>query len=69
MNSFFNRLFLADFWKGMLLTFRTQNPKLYGAFLAGLKDATDFINADKKRAAEIYADLTKASPDNPRLSE
>ena len=27
MNSFFSRLFLADFWKGMLLTFRTQNPK------------------------------------------
>ena len=27
MNSFFERLFLADFWKGMLLTFRTQNPK------------------------------------------
>jgi NADH-quinone oxidoreductase subunit I len=27
MNSFFSRLFLADFWKGMILTFRTQNPK------------------------------------------
>ena len=27
MNSFLSRLFLADFWKGMLLTFRTQNPK------------------------------------------
>ncbi len=27
MNSFFKRLFLADFWKGMILTFRTQNPK------------------------------------------
>ena len=40
--------------------FRTQNPKLYAAFLAGLKDATDFINADKKRAAEIYL---KASGD------
>jgi NADH-quinone oxidoreductase subunit I len=27
MNSFLRRLFLADFWKGLLLTFRTQNPK------------------------------------------
>src|SRR5258708_19583333 len=27
MNSFFKRLFLQDFWKGMILTFRTQNPK------------------------------------------
>jgi len=27
MNSFFRRLFLVDFWKGMILTFRTQNPK------------------------------------------
>jgi len=27
MNSFFKRLFLADFWKGLSLTFRTQNPK------------------------------------------
>jgi NitT/TauT family transport system substrate-binding protein len=40
--------------------FRTQNPKLYGAFLAALKEATEFINADKKRAAEIYL---KASGD------
>ena len=38
--------------------FRTQNPKLYGAFLAALKDATDFINADKKRAAAIYLKVT-----------
>jgi NADH-quinone oxidoreductase subunit I len=27
MNSFLRRLFLADFWKGLILTFRTQNPK------------------------------------------
>jgi NitT/TauT family transport system substrate-binding protein len=39
--------------------FRTENPKLYGAFLAGLREATDFINADKKRAAEIYLKVTK----------
>ena len=34
--------------------FRTQNPKLYGAFLAALREATDFINTDKRRAAEVY---------------
>jgi NitT/TauT family transport system substrate-binding protein len=34
--------------------FRTQNPKLYAAFLSALKEATDFINADKRRAAEVY---------------
>jgi len=27
MNAFLSRLFLADFWKGLLLTFRTQNPQ------------------------------------------
>src|SRR5262249_28892515 len=32
--------------------FRSQNPKLYGVFLAALKEATEFINADKRRAAE-----------------
>jgi NitT/TauT family transport system substrate-binding protein len=39
--------------------FRTANPKLYGAFRAALKEATDFINADKKRAAEIYLKVSR----------
>jgi len=39
--------------------FRRENPKLHGAFLAALKEATDFINADKRRAAEIYLKITK----------
>jgi sulfonate transport system substrate-binding protein len=39
--------------------FRRDNPKLYGAFLAALKEATDFINADKRRAAEIYLKVSK----------
>jgi len=39
--------------------FRRDNPKLYGAFLAALKEATDFINADKRRAAEVYLKVTK----------
>src|SRR3954447_22469315 len=34
--------------------FRTANPKSYQAVLGALKEATDFINADKRRAAEIY---------------
>jgi len=34
--------------------FRTANPKSYQAVLNALKEATDFINADKRRAAEIY---------------
>jgi NitT/TauT family transport system substrate-binding protein len=34
--------------------FRDENPKTYKAVFAALKEATDAINADKKRAAEIY---------------
>jgi NitT/TauT family transport system substrate-binding protein len=38
--------------------FRRENPKLYGAFLAALGEATDDINADKARAAEVYLKVT-----------
>jgi NitT/TauT family transport system substrate-binding protein len=34
--------------------FRDENPKTYKAVLDALKEATDAINADKKRAAEVY---------------
>lgn len=34
--------------------FREQNPKSYAAFVAAFKEATDFVNADKRRAAGIY---------------
>ena len=34
--------------------FRTDNPKLFAAFVAGMKEATDIINADKRKGAEIY---------------
>jgi NitT/TauT family transport system substrate-binding protein len=34
--------------------FREENPKSYRAVVAALREATDAINADKKRAAEIY---------------
>jgi NitT/TauT family transport system substrate-binding protein len=35
--------------------FRDENPKTYQAVLAALKEATDSINANKRRAAEIYS--------------
>jgi NitT/TauT family transport system substrate-binding protein len=35
--------------------FRRENPKTYKAVLEAMKEATDAINADKKRAAEIYS--------------
>ena len=34
--------------------FRDENPKTYRAVVDALKEATDAINADKKRAAEVY---------------
>lgn len=34
--------------------FRNENPKSYKAVVDALKEATDAINADKKRAAEVY---------------
>lgn len=39
--------------------FHDANPKAYGVFLAALKDAEAFINADKNRAAEIYVKTAK----------
>ena len=38
--------------------FRSGNPKLYAAFMAALKEATDFINADKRKGTEIYLKVT-----------
>jgi NitT/TauT family transport system substrate-binding protein len=46
--------------------FRTENPKLYAAFVAGMKEATGIINADKRKGAEIYLKVTgeKSSVDD-----
>jgi len=33
---------------------RSDNPKVFAAVLGAMEEATDFINADKRRAAEIY---------------
>lgn len=40
--------------------FRTENPKAYGAFLAGLKEAIDKINADKKAYAKMFVETQKS---------
>src|ERR1044071_8647854 len=34
--------------------FKADNPKLFAAFVAGMKEATDLITADKRKGAEIY---------------
>jgi len=39
--------------------FRTDNPKLYAAFVAALDEATATINRDKRAAAETYLRLSK----------
>jgi NitT/TauT family transport system substrate-binding protein len=39
--------------------FRSENPKLYGAFLSALKEATETVSKDKEAAAETYLRLTK----------
>lgn len=38
--------------------FRNANPKTYAAFYAALQEAERMINADKRRAAEIYLKVT-----------
>ena len=39
--------------------FYTENPRLYAVFLKSLEEATQYINADKRGAAEIYLRMTK----------
>ena len=39
--------------------FRSENPKLYAATLAALNEAMDWTNADKRRAAKLYIEMTK----------
>ena len=39
--------------------FQQANPKAYAAFLAAMQEATEFINKDKRAAAEIYIKATK----------
>lgn len=47
--------------------FRDANPKVYGAFFAGLKEAIETINKDKRTAAKTYLEMandTKNSVDD-----
>jgi NitT/TauT family transport system substrate-binding protein len=39
--------------------FRTENPKLYDAFVKALDEATAMINGDRKAAAEAYLRISK----------
>lgn len=39
--------------------FRTENPKLYKAFLDALKEATDIVSNNKQLAAETYLKISK----------
>jgi NitT/TauT family transport system substrate-binding protein len=43
----------------MQTTFHDGNPKLVGAILAAMKEATAWIKADKRAAAEAYLRVTK----------
>jgi NitT/TauT family transport system substrate-binding protein len=39
--------------------FYSENPRLYAVFMKSLAEATEFINRDKRGAAEIYIKMTK----------
>jgi NitT/TauT family transport system substrate-binding protein len=55
----FNIIATTAKWRG-------ENPKLYAAFIAAMKEATDLINADKRKGAEIYL---KVSGDKTPIDE
>jgi NitT/TauT family transport system substrate-binding protein len=40
--------------------FHDANPKLYGALIAALKEATEIINADKRAAAALWIEDSKS---------
>jgi NitT/TauT family transport system substrate-binding protein len=39
--------------------FHDENPKVYAAFFAALKEAIDFINSNRRGAAEIYLKMSR----------
>jgi NitT/TauT family transport system substrate-binding protein len=39
--------------------FHDTNPKVFKAFVDGMKDAIDFVNNEKRAAAEIYLSMNK----------
>ena len=46
--------------------FRDGNPKTYAAFLSAFKEATELVNSDRRKAAEIYL---KLSPEKVSVDE
>jgi NitT/TauT family transport system substrate-binding protein len=40
--------------------FRDENPKMYRAFIAALKEATDRVNADRRKAASYWIEDSKS---------
>lgn len=48
-------------------TFRTRNPKTYKAVLDALKEATQWINANKRAAAELYVKDTGGKEDIDKI--
>ena len=49
--------------------FRDENPKTYKAFVAGLAEAMEKINADKKKYAQVYVRFTKSKLDPAFIEE
>ncbi|WP_020181424.1 ABC transporter substrate-binding protein [Methylopila sp. M107] len=47
--------------------FREENPKTYNAFFLALREAIDFINADKAGAADAYIRVEKSKIDRAFL--
>lgn len=39
--------------------FRSDNPKVYAATFSALNEAMGWVNADKRRAAKLYIEITK----------
>ena len=48
-------------------SFRDANPKVYAAFFAAFKAATDLINRDKGAATDIFLEITKDKTDRASM--
>ena len=49
---------------GATSKFRSENPKLFAAFVAAMKEATDVINADKRRTRQLLEAALDRGADN-----
>jgi NitT/TauT family transport system substrate-binding protein len=50
---------LTNGWVYSTTKFHDTNPKVFKAFVDGMKDAIDFVNNEKRAAAEIYLSMNK----------